>query len=167
MLDGAFERTNHATGENQRESAHSKNAELCVMATEQRVNRGRVRNDAARKARAEELAQLQRDCMRLDEFATRVGISHQKAYNLANEGKIPVIAMGREWYVPRRAYERWLDSAWPSGSAPCTNCGHSSDAPLRGAGDAAPDGPEEFEQVAVDEPALLFEPDHLGRREVR
>jgi hypothetical protein len=137
------------------------------MATEQRVNRGRVRNDAARKAREQELAQLQRDCMRLDEFATRTGISHQKAYNLANEGgKIPAMSMGREWYVPRRAYERWLDSAWPNGASSCAQCGHSPEGAVSNAGDQPFEEPEEFEQIPVDEPALLFEPDHLGRRDV-
>jgi|GEM_PF-4196318 len=104
--------------------------------------------------------------MRLDEFATRTGISQQKAYNLANEGKIPVISMGREWYVPFRAYERWLDAAFPSPGQVCARCGYVPEAATTTSSDQCAEEPEEFEQVPIDEPALLFEPDHLGRREV-
>jgi hypothetical protein len=134
------------------------------MATEQRVNRGRVRNDAARKARAEELGQMQRDCMRLDEFASRTGISQQKAYALANEHKIPVISMGREWYVPVRAYERWLDTAFPARGQACVRCGYSPEIVSANVAEEPVDEPQEFEQVRVDDPALLFEPEHVGRR---
>lgn len=138
------------------------------MPTEPRVNRGRQRNDAARAARAKELAQVQRDFMRLDEFATRVGMSYQKAYTLAHEGgKIPARQLGREWYVPIRAYERWI-AEWPgleTASEPCRNCGHLPASPVAEAHDSD-GGQEELEEVLVDEPAVLFEPDHYSRREV-
>ncbi len=47
----------------------------------------------------------------VEEAAKVLGIGRQKAYELAREGKLPVLRLGKRILVPRIALERMLDKA--------------------------------------------------------
>jgi excisionase family DNA binding protein len=48
-------------------------------------------------------------CLRVSEFAERVGISRAQAYNLIKAGEVPSLTLGGVKLVPVRAVRRWLE----------------------------------------------------------
>lgn len=48
----------------------------------------------------------------IDETAKLLGISRGTAYNLANEGKLPVVRLGRRLLVPTKALNGLLAGNW-------------------------------------------------------
>ena len=48
----------------------------------------------------------------IDETAKLLRISRNTAYTLANEGKLPVVRLGRRMLVPRRRLEEFLSAGW-------------------------------------------------------
>ena len=53
----------------------------------------------------------ERKTFTVEEAAKVLGIGRQKAYELAREGKLPVLRLGKRILVPRIALERMLDKA--------------------------------------------------------
>ena len=49
-----------------------------------------------------------RDMLTAKEIAQRLGLSRSRVYQLAREGRIPVVRQGRSMRVPLVAWERWL-----------------------------------------------------------
>lgn len=49
----------------------------------------------------------------IDETATILGISRNKAYEAAKRGEIPVIRIGKRLLVPKAALEKLLGGAMP------------------------------------------------------
>ena len=47
--------------------------------------------------------------MPIKEFSDEMGISINLAYQLAREGRIPTIRLGRRIVIPRVAFDRWLN----------------------------------------------------------
>ena len=48
----------------------------------------------------------------IDETAKLLRISRNTAYTLANEGKLPIIRLGRRLLVPRKGLDELLASGW-------------------------------------------------------
>ena len=48
-------------------------------------------------------------CMTVPEAAEMLGISRNHAYELARQGKLPVIRLGKRLIIPRIGFEKWLE----------------------------------------------------------
>jgi len=51
------------------------------------------------------------------EVAEELGISRGTAYQLAREGKIPVIRLGRRMLVPKDNFDKWLSDSISEGKS--------------------------------------------------
>jgi excisionase family DNA binding protein len=52
-----------------------------------------------------------RSCMTVPEAAEMLGISRNHAYELARQGKLPVIRLGKRLIIPRIGFEKWLEES--------------------------------------------------------
>ena len=50
-----------------------------------------------------------RECMRAQEVARRLGISHNLVLRLLREGKLPGFKIGRVWLIRKDQLEQYLD----------------------------------------------------------
>lgn len=53
---------------------------------------------------------MESDTISTEEVAERLHISLAYVYRLVNEGRIPVIRLGRRVIIPRAAWERWFEA---------------------------------------------------------
>lgn len=60
------------------------------------------------------------ETLTIDECAERLGIGRNTAYDLAAQGVIPVLRLGRRMVVPRVALERLLSEAGTRPAVPVT-----------------------------------------------
>jgi excisionase family DNA binding protein len=67
----------------------------------------------------------QRDYYTIDEIVDRLGISIRTAYDKARRGlfEFPVRRAGRQYRIPKRAFDRWLagEDPEPTGTAPAAD----------------------------------------------
>lgn len=55
---------------------------------------------------------IERQTLRVPEVAKILDISRAKAYDMAAKGQFPAIQIGgRDWRVPKKAFEDWLANA--------------------------------------------------------
>ena len=47
----------------------------------------------------------------IEEVKRKIGLSKTKAYEFARDGVFPCIIVGRQYRVPKAAFDRWLDGA--------------------------------------------------------
>jgi excisionase family DNA binding protein len=52
---------------------------------------------------------MDRDLLRAEEVARRLGVGRSKVYELMLRGDLPVVRIGRLVRVPRHALDRWID----------------------------------------------------------
>lgn len=48
-------------------------------------------------------------CITVPEAAKLLGISRNHGYELARQGKLPVIRLGKRLIIPRIGFEKWLE----------------------------------------------------------
>ena len=53
----------------------------------------------------------ERACMTVPEAAKILRISRNHAYELARQGKLPVIRLGKRLIIPRIGFEKWLEES--------------------------------------------------------
>jgi excisionase family DNA binding protein len=54
---------------------------------------------------------MERMTYTIDEAAKIIGLSRTNAYAAARRGEFPTIRLGKRFFVPKPALERWLASA--------------------------------------------------------
>ena len=69
--------------------------------------------------------------LRAAEVARELGISRNRVYQLMGGGVIPAVKIGRRWWVPVAAWERWVSS---QATRAFESCGAEGPSPV-GAGD--------------------------------
>jgi excisionase family DNA binding protein len=52
-------------------------------------------------------------CMTVPEAAEILRISRNHAYELARQGKLPVIRLGKRLIIPRIGFDKWLEDSLP------------------------------------------------------
>jgi len=56
--------------------------------------------------------------MRVPEVAESLGIARSMAYQMARDGRLPAVHIGKAVRVPRRALAEWIDRNTDLGSRP-------------------------------------------------